>query len=352
VYLTSLRVFDRIVPLQQSLTSTRAIALPYDRNFLSFEFVALGYTASGKNRYRYMLEGLDETWIDAGNRRYTSYTNLDPGHYVLRICASNNDGAWNSRGVTMAIAIIPPYWRTWWFRLLALVGIAGILFLMYRYRVNKLVEIERIRTSIATDLHDDIGSTLTEIALFSDVGLREVKAKPRSSTLTEEERTRLVTLFSDTGSTARTLIDAMNDIVWAIDPKNDSFEFLLLRMKMHATKMLEAKGINYDINIPPELASLRLPLGMRRRLFLIFKEAINNILRHARPSRVVLTMRREGRSLMMTIADDGTGFDPRNTTRGNGLHNMEERARSIGGELAISSSRGLGTTITLHAPIP
>ncbi len=327
-------------------------SLQHDQNFLSCEFVALSYTAPGKNRYRYMLEGLDETWIDAGNRRFTSYTNLDPGRYVLHITASNNDGVWNTRGATLAITIIPPYWKTLWFRVTAVVVIAGLLFLMYRYRVRKLLEIERIRTSIATDLHDDIGSTLTEIALFSDVGLREVKAKPQASVLSDDERARLAGLFSDTGSTARALIDAMNDIVWAVDPKNDSFEFLLLRMKMHATKMLEAKGINYEIDIPPELASLRLPLGMRRRMFLIFKEAINNILRHAQPTRVVLTMRREGRTLMMTMADNGIGFDPHAAARGNGLHNMEERARSIGGSLTITSSGGLGTTITLHAPIP
>ena len=352
VYLTSLRVFDRTIPLPQALSATNAIELQHDQNFLSCEFVALSYTASGKNRYRYMLEGLDKTWIDAGNRRFTSYTNLDPGRYVLHISASNNDGVWNTRGVTLGITIVPPYWKTWWFRVTAVVVIAGLLFLMYRYRVKKLLEIERIRTSIATDLHDDIGSTLTEIALFSDVGLREMKAKPQASVLTDDERARLVSLFSDTGSTARALIDAMNDIVWAVDPKNDSFEFLLLRMKMHATKMLEAKGINYEIDIPAELASLRLPLGMRRRMFLIFKEAINNILRHAQPTRVVLTMRREGRTLMMTMADNGIGFDPRDAMRGNGLHNMEERARSIGGDLAITSSSGLGTTITLHAPIP
>jgi ligand-binding sensor domain-containing protein/signal transduction histidine kinase len=352
VYLTSLRVFDRSVPLPQALSSTSAIELPHDRNFLSFEYVALGYTAPGKNQYRYMLEGLDEAWIDAGNRRYMSYTNLDPGHYVLRICASNNDGVWNMRGTSLAITIVPPYWKTLWFRVAAFIALATILFSMYRYRVRKLLEIERIRTSIATDLHDDIGSTLTEIALFSDVGAREVRAKPARSVLTEDERTRLVSLFSDTGSTARSLIDAMNDIVWAIDPKNDSFEFLLLRMKMHAIKMLEAKGINYEIDIPPELASLRLPLGMRRRLFLVFKESINNILRHAHPTRVMLTMRKEGHTLMMTMADDGIGFDPGSASRGNGLNNMEERARSIGGELSITSARGVGTTITLHTPIP
>jgi signal transduction histidine kinase len=223
---------------------------------------------------------------------------------------------------------------------------------MYRYRVNKLLEIERIRTSIASDLHDDIGSTLTEIALYSDVGLRALRHHQSDTPLSEEERTKLFSLLGEIGTTSRSLIDAMNDIVWSIDPRNDSFEFLLLRIRMHATKMLEAKGINYDIDIPASLTSLRLPLGSRRRLFLIYKEAINNLLRHAQATRVTLTMRREGRTLIMTIEDNGTGFDPGDGGRGNGLHNMRSRARSIGGELTISSAPGIGTTVTLRVGIP
>ena len=352
VYLTSFRIFDDPVPLAQSITTTSSLELPHDRNFFSFEFVALNYTSPAKNRYAYILDGLDQRWIEAGTRRYVSYTNLDPGRYTLRIRGSNNDGLWNERGIALAITIIPPYWKTWWFRILAVGTVAALLFVMYRYRVNKLLEIERIRTSIATDLHDDIGSTLTEIALFSDVGLRELRARKGAASLSTEERNKLSGLLGEIGTTSRTLIDAMNDIVWSIDPKNDSFEFLLLRMKSHATKILEAKGINYEIDIPPELAHLRLPLGFRRRFFLIFKESINNVIRHAHPSRVVLTMRREGRSLSMTIADNGVGFDPRDSGHGNGLHNMEQRARSLGGELAITSAPGLGTTITLHTLIP
>jgi signal transduction histidine kinase len=121
---------------------------------------------------------------------------------------------------------------------------------------------------------------------------------------------------------------------------------------MHATKMLEAKGINYDIDIPASLTALRLPLGSRRRLFLIYKEAINNLLRHAQATRVTLALRREGRTLIMTIEDNGTGFDPGESGRGNGLRNMRSRARSIGGELTITSAPGVGTTVTLRVGIP
>jgi signal transduction histidine kinase len=250
-------------------------------------------------------------------------------------------------GTMVSITIVPPYWKTWWFRILAVLGAGALLFLMYRYRVQKLLEIERIRTAIATDLHDDIGSSLTEIALFSDLGLRELRARP-----TPAEDGKLGSILADIGTTSRNLIDAMNDIVWSVDPKNDSFDFLLVRMKMHASKMLDARGINYEIDIPEELSSLKLPLGYRRRLFLIYKEAINNILKHARPTTVSLSMRREGRALMMTIVDDGIGFDPSSPAAGNGLHNMQERARTLGGEITIASARTRGTAIALHAPIP
>ncbi|HXF99718.1 MAG TPA: ATP-binding protein, partial [Bacteroidota bacterium] len=148
------------------------------------------------------------------------------------------------------------------------------------------------------------------------------------------------------------LIDAMNDIVWAVDPKNDSFEFLLLRMKTHAARMLDAKGINYEIDIPDELSRLHLPLGFRRRFYLIYKEAINNILRHAHAAKVTLTIRKEGRSLVMTIVDDGKGFDLERVREGNGLTNMRKRAESLNGELTISSRPGSGTTVTLKARIP
>lgn len=352
VYITSFRVFDRPVPLPRAVPALQQVTLPHDRNFFSVEFVALNFAAPEKNRYAYMLEGLDPGWIDAGTRRYASYTNLDPGDYTLRVRGSNNDGIWNDQGASLAITIVPPYWRTWWFRLLAAAATAALLFLMYRYRVRKLLEIERLRTSIATDLHDDIGSTLTEIALVSDVGRREVDSALSTGRLDAPGAQRLSSILEDIGGTSRGLIDAMNDIVWAVDPKNDSFDVLLLRMKNHAARVLEAKGINYEIDIPSELSALGLPLAFRRRLFLIFKEAVNNILRHARPARVFLTMEREGGNLVMTVSDDGVGFDPESVARGNGLRNMEERAASLGGSLSIASSRAAGTAITLRVPIP
>jgi len=352
VVLTSFKIFDKPLSLRQSLTSLDALELSYSQNYFSFDFVALNFTSPEKNRYAYKLEGLDPDWIYTNDRRYASYTNLDPGSYILRVKAANNDGVWNEKGLALSVTINAPYWRTWWFRILVVVAIAATLFAVYRYRVQKLLEIERLRASIATDLHDDIGSTLTEIALYSDVALRDLKASSSERLLAPQDATRLTALMEEIGSTARNLIDAMNDIVWSIDPKNDSFEFLLLRMKTHAARMLEAKGINYNIDIPQELSGLQLPLGFRRRFFLIYKEAINNVIRHAQASRVTLAMKKERGSLFMTIADNGIGFDPSRANTGNGLRNMRERAASLPGNLTIASSQDAGTTVTLSAHIP
>ena len=352
VYLTSFKVFDKNVRLEDAITVTRQMELSYAQNFFSFEFVALNYTSSDKNTYAYMLEGLDEEWIQAGTRRYASYTNLDPGSYVLRVKAANNDGRWNEEGIRVAVTITPPYWRTWWFIVIAAGAIIALAIVLYRYRVKKLLEIERIRTSIATDLHDDIGSTLTEMALFSDVALRELKSRSGDGKGADADMGKVSGLLREIGSTSRTLIDAMNDIVWAVDPKNDSFEFLLLRMKTHAGRVLEAKGINYEIDIPPELAHLRLPLGFRRRFFLVFKEALNNVLKHAAPTRVMLTIKKEKRLLLMTIGDNGIGFDPKIHFQGNGLRNMKERALSLNGDLTITSAPSSGTMVSLRVPIP
>jgi len=352
VYLTDFRVFDKRVPLEEAIVVTSDIELSYAQNFFSFEFVALNYSSPEKNEYAYMLDGLDRDWIHAGTRRFASYTNLDPGEYVFRVKASNNDGLWNEEGARVSVTITPPYWKTLWFALVVTFSVVAIGILLYQLRIRKLLEIERIRASIATDLHDDIGSTLTEMALFSDVGLRELRSHSGDGRISETDVVKVSALLKEIGTTSRNLIDAMNDIVWAIDPKNDSFEFLLLRMKTHAGRVLEAKDINYEITIPADIQHLRLPVAFRRRIFLVFKEALNNILRHARPTKVTLTIKKERRSLLMVIADDGAGFDPEQRHQGNGLRNMKERAASLNGELSIVSAPASGTTVSLRAPIP
>jgi signal transduction histidine kinase len=206
--------------------------------------------------------------------------------------------------------------------------------------------IERLRTRIATDLHDDIGASLTRITVFSDAVHREIATRDDKTT------ERITGLVSDISAISRELVDNMSDVVWSVDPRNDSFESLLLRMKTTAARVLEAKGIEFDFDIPEEVASLKLPLDFRRNFFLVFKEALNNVLRHSGAGQVRIAIGREGGWLTLTIADNGRGFQISPEGGGNGLRNMRRRAEQLSGQVHLDSTPGDGTTVRLKAKLP
>ncbi len=347
VYLTAFKIFNEALILPDPIPPGKPIELSHSQNFFSFEFVALNYTLPEKNRYAYMIEGFDRDWhyVTAGQRT-ASYTNLDPGEYILLVKASNNDGIWNNAGSSIKIIVKPPYWMTLWFQIPLGLLIMLILILLYRFRVNKLLEVERIRSSIALDLHDDIGSTLTEIALYSDVSLRELRSELIKNSLNGRFR-KIENLLESIGKTSRRLIDAMNDIVWAVDPKNDSFESFLLRIKTQTAQMLGVKGIDYKIEIQDRVSNLNLPLMYRRQLHLIFKEALNNVIRHARAKNVEVEMKKVGQSFLMIITDDGIGINTAPVKGGNGLNSMKKRASILKGDLEIEPAGDGGTRIEL-----
>lgn len=347
VYLTDFKIFDESRALPDPLLNDKPIELSHSQNFFSFEFVALNYTLPEKNRYAYMLEGFDKEWhYVTATQRQAIYTNLDPGKYILRVRGSNNDGIWNYIGASVKIIVKPPFWMTLWFQVPVVLFVLMILILLYRFRVKKLLEVERIRSSIALDLHDDIGSTLTEIALYSDVSLRELRSEMIQNSLNGSYR-KIENLLENIGKTSRRLIDAMNDIVWAVDPKNDSFESFLFRIKTQTAQMLGIKGIDYKFDIQDKVSNLRLPLLHRRQLHLIFKEALNNVIRHAQAKNVAVKMKKEGQSFVMTIKDDGVGIKINPEKKGNGLSNMKKRASLLNGVLEIVSSEDEGTKIEL-----
>jgi signal transduction histidine kinase len=307
---------------------------------LMVDFAALGYSQPEKNRYAYKLDGFDSDWITTDDRTAT-YTNLEPGVYTLRVKGANNDGVWNQAGVTVYLRVVAPYWKTGWFQLLCVALAAGILYAIYRNRERQRQRLENIRNRIATDLHDDMGSTLSSIRLFSDVVQQQIAPV----------RPEAVPILQRISSSATTLSESMQDIVWTIQTNHDSLQDVVTRMREFGLKMAEAKEIIFDMRVTDAIDNLKLTLEQRRNLHLIFKESINNAVKYAGCSRIDVRLSVEGKYLRFLISDDGRGFDPATVQAGNGLANGQRRAREIRGTLTVTSAPGNGTRVELTMKI-
>jgi ligand-binding sensor domain-containing protein/two-component sensor histidine kinase len=332
VVITSFKVFDK--PFY-SQGSENDIHLSYDQIFFSFEFAALDYSQPGKNQYAYKMEGFDKDWIYSGTRRYVSYTNLDAGDYTFVVKGTNSDGIWVNNPKYVDITISPPYWQTWWFRLFMAVSLILIVYVIFQYRLAKLLEIERLRVRIASDLHDDIGSALTRISVHSEI----IKNSDEMKTVRNSSR--------KIGLMSREIITTMSDIIWSIDARNDLIKNLIDRMKDFSTGLLVEKDIQLKFTHKGLEFNKKLPIHIRQNLFLIFKEAINNIYKHSSASVVKVNLNNTQNDFIMKIADDGEGFNPDMINKGNGLKNIQMRAERIGAQLEMNTNDGVEIILTM-----
>jgi signal transduction histidine kinase len=267
-----------------------------------------------------------------------TYPRLTSGKYRFLVRAVNSDGLVSAAPAAIGFRLMPPIWMRWWFLIAASLLIFGAIYSAYRFRLQQLLELERVRTRIASDLHDDIGSSLTQIAIMTEVVRRQ-------NGHSAEPLARIADL-------SRELVDSMSDIVWAINPKRDQLSDLIQRMRRFASDVLEAADIEVNFRVLPEHSDAPLHADMRRELFLIFKESINNVARHAQCSQVEIVVELKGSQLSMQIHDDGMGFRPeQGDGQGHGLANMRERARRLGGDAAITSEPGKGTALALMVPL-
>jgi ligand-binding sensor domain-containing protein/two-component sensor histidine kinase len=317
------------------------IVLTYDENFFSFEFAALDYSTPEDNLYAYMLESFDKDWryTDA-KHRVAMYTNISPGDYTFKVIGSNSDGVWNYDGTKMNITILPPLWQRWWFIAGAIVALLFIIYYLSTLKIRSLLAIEKLKTKLAADLHDSIGTGLTEISILSELTSRELK---------NISDTTPVNLRS-ISETARRLIDNMGDIVWAVNPKRDSLHDLIIRLKDSYNEVLTHMGIKMKTVDLDKLENIKLPMEYKQNLFLIFKEGINNSVKHSKCDKIKLQVNLRGKVLEMILQDNGIGMDDSQKKVGNGLKNMENRATAIGGKLKWKSTKR-GTTVTFVGKI-
>ncbi|MGH7450202.1 MAG: two-component regulator propeller domain-containing protein [bacterium] len=370
ILVTALKIFDKPVSLATGLQKAQTIKLRHTDNFITFEFAALSYSHPERNQFAYKLEGVDRDWIYCGSRNTASYTGLPHGNYVFRVKGANHSGVWNESGAALAIVIAPPFWRTWWFYGLVSAALVFAVLVSYRLRLQhdrqriaeierikseeklarfkaveqaKLEERERVRKQIAADFHDESGHKLTKISLFCGV----LQSKLHNGAFEIEAYVNRIM------QVAASLHKDMSDFIWSLDPEESTLHDTALKLKDFGDKLFAHTGICFRVQgLTPDLEKMQLSMEARQNLTCIFKEGMNNILKHAREQckNVTCAFSRDNGNFSVTLLDDSQGFDPSLSTSGRGLRNMLKRAATIGGDLQIISRAGEGTIIKFTSP--
>lgn len=307
--------------------------LDHDQNYIQIDYSAINFTAPNQVVYEHKITGIDPDW-QITTDHLARYTSLPPGDYTFRVRARNSAGIWSEETASISFSVASPFWRTWWFLSFIVLIIVGIIYLFYRnYQYMQMVDIERMRVRIASDLHDDVGASLTEIALQSDFLQASVQDD----------------LFKDSliqiGKQCRTVVTSLDDIVWSIDARNDTLGDFTDRMQDYILNVLAAKGFQVFYDFEDLKMDEKIPVTLKENMYLIFKEAVNNIAKYSNGDKVRVTMKSNGMKYRFEIFDNGTtGMGNKKT--GHGLRNMEMRAQRIGGNVTIDSKDGFKIILT------
>jgi ligand-binding sensor domain-containing protein/signal transduction histidine kinase len=368
VYIEEIRVDGKPTTLPNAAperATTEPLALDAGVHRIQFGYTGLGLTAAERVRFKYRLEGLDSQWRDAGAERTAVFPNVSSGKYKFQVAACNQDGVWKEAAAPFAFVIATPYWQTVWFRgLMGLSGVACVAGFVrvvsirhLRRKLRKLEEahaIEKERMRIAQDMHDELGGKLSRISFLTDLARRNLPERSTSSQQIEE--------VSDA---AREVIQTVDEIVWAVSPRNDSVESLTHYICRHAEEFFEMTNIELELNLPQVFPAQRLSAEIRHNLFCAIKEALNNVLKHAAATKVIVSIAVREASFEVAISDNGIGFDgpgllpadrlapsPLVASRmGNGLVNMRERLSSIRGIMNMDTHAGEGTRVVFTVPL-
>lgn len=340
VTITDFKLFDQYL-LVDSILKEGGIHLKYNQNFINISFAALSYAQSNKLRYYYKLEGASKDWIKAENILSANFASLSPGVYTFMVKAQNSDGVFSPGITSLTINIAPAFWQTWWFLMLVVLISAIPFYMIYQLRIRRLLEVQMIREKVARDLHDDVGSTLTSINILSEMA---------NLKLDETQSTAKDYLYRISANSSQ-MMESMDDIVWSIKPDNDNLIRIAARMREYTASVLEPQDIDYSFQSGEITRNIKFTMDDRRHLFLIFKEALNNISKYAGASFVEIGLHLIHSSVVLTIKDNGKGFDMKIANNGNGLTNMSRRAELLKGNLTITSAEKEGTEIKLEIRI-
>ena len=345
----------RDIPLQATILSTslgvlenkltvllpkEKISLRPDQNAARFEFGALGFMNEREILYSYRLKGSnDTTWSKPENIHEASYASLAPGDYTFEVKTIGWNGE-HGTPTAFSFFISTPFWKQWWFIGLVILTVCILFYVLYRYRIRELLRLQNVRNSIATDLHDDIGSSLTNISILSELSSKNLshpeKAQPFLQRISEE---------------VQASSQAMDDIIWSVNSRNDSLPETMARMRRYAAELFDNSRVNCHLDLDEKTGNKKLSMEQRRDVYLIYKEALNNIHKHANANNVWIHVIQHQNHLHMQIKDDGKGFNTNSITDRNGLKNLRSRVDKWNGKIKIRSMENKGTDIEIEIPL-
>ncbi len=346
VHLINIKVSDSDFVTDTIPEYKKKIVLSYLQNTISFEAIALEYAFPEKNQYAFKLVGEDNHWFYNGTKHFVRYSGLSPGTYKLWAKASNNDGIWSAPACLLTIVIKPAYWQTAWFKISIVAGILTVLVLIvilitkakYKkqiFKIERQHEIDNIRFRISQDIHDDIGSNITKIAMTCEVLKKE-------NEVTDKVNNKLTQL----SYLSRKLMDDLREIVWSVNPRYDNLDSLSSYLRNYTGQFLEDSNIRWNFTSDSNLQNIEIKPDLRRSYTLCFKETLNNIVKHANASEVKILFNITNQILTLSISDNGKGFDINNVSQlSNGIKNIRKRMNEINAKVDIYSEAGKGTSL-------
>jgi signal transduction histidine kinase/ligand-binding sensor domain-containing protein len=360
VVIEEVRVDDQPLPREES--SSSPLKIPPGRHRFEFQYTGLSFVDPEKVRFQYRLNGFEKDWVNAGTKRTVNYNYIPPGTYSFQVIGCNNDGVWNETGASIPFSVLPYFWQTLWFHILAWTMIVaasgGLVWFDTRRRMRQKLErlewqraVEHERARIAHDIHDDLGAHLTRISMLSESARGELDNPERATAG-----------LNQIYDTARELTRAMDEIVWAVNPRHDTLEGLASYLEKFAQDLLATAGIRCRLDMPLQFQEWRLTAEVRHNLFLAFKEALHNVVKHSAASEVHIRLTPQTAAFELAIEDDGRGFTPGTggknqpddsvrISSGNGLENMTRRLAEIHGRCDIQSVPGQGTKVIFTVPL-
>lgn len=345
-------VIESLIIDTKPVDQYKTIEMQPGQSSLEIHYSGLSFINPELVKFKYKLEGLDPDWIDAQTRRTAYYSHIPPGNYTFKVLAANRDGIWNETGAAISLSVLPPFWRTWWFLVLAAIAVTLIIFTLYRRRINlltrahaaqeafalKLIESEeRERKRIAAELHDSLGQSLVLIKNWALLAI-EAESKNRSPKPNLDE-------ISETASEA---IKEVREISYNLGP----YQLDRLGLKKTIEEMIQKVDDSSPTKFSPDIGDIDGCLAREAEVsfFRVVQEAVNNVVKHAEAAEASLEIEKNGGQLILTIRDDGKGFDTRYTERGFGLLGMSERVALLRGELSVRSEIGKGASIRVTLP--